>query len=52
MRRPSELRVNLTESVPIRIAYLTAWADEDGTMQFRDDVYGYDRREAKASCSR
>lgn len=34
--------VYLASSVPIYLVYLTAWADPDGVVQFRDDVYARD----------
>lgn len=34
----------LHEPVPIYIVYLTAWADADGTVHFRRDLYGRDVR--------
>jgi L,D-transpeptidase YcbB len=36
--------IRLQEPVPVHILYWTAWEDEDGTVEFRDDVYGHDRR--------
>lgn len=39
-----ERSVRLTRSVPVHLLYWTAWADEDGTVQFRNDLYGRDRR--------
>ena len=30
------------------ITYFTAWRDEEGSTQFRDDVYGHDARLAQA----
>ncbi len=34
--------VSLPHPVPVYIVYLTAWVDSDGTVQFRDDIYGLD----------
>ena len=34
--------LRLTHSIPIDIIYLTAWVDKEGTVQFREDIYGYD----------
>jgi len=34
--------VNLKQDIPVRIAYFTAYVDEDGTLHFFDDVYGFD----------
>jgi murein L,D-transpeptidase YcbB/YkuD len=34
--------LRLARSVPVAWVYLTAWAEGDGTVQFRDDVYGLD----------
>jgi murein L,D-transpeptidase YcbB/YkuD len=38
-----ERTVWLTEPVPIHIAYLTAWVDDYGSIQFRNDIYGLDQ---------
>ena len=37
-------RVDLRQSVPVYIVYLTAFAEPDGTVDFRDDAYGRDAR--------
>lgn len=34
--------VPLRESLPVHIAYLTAWVNKDGSVNFRRDVYGRD----------
>jgi len=38
-----ERTVLLPESIPIHLLYWTTWADEDGTVQFRNDIYGRDK---------
>ncbi len=35
--------LTLNESVPIDIIYLTSWVDNNGILNFRNDIYGYDR---------
>jgi L,D-transpeptidase YcbB len=37
-------QVNLTMKVPVLILYVTAVAEEDGTVHFFDDIYGHDKR--------
>ncbi len=37
-------RVSLSRPLPVFLFYWTAWVDEDGQVQFRDDIYGRDRR--------
>jgi murein L,D-transpeptidase YcbB/YkuD len=36
-------RIALKTPVPATVAYWTAFVDADGTMEFRPDVYGWDR---------
>jgi L,D-transpeptidase YcbB len=45
---PENHRVDLREPVPVFILYLTAFADEEGRVHFREDVYGYDAPIAEA----
>lgn len=33
----------LNKSVPVDIIYLTSWVDNKGILNFRNDIYGYDR---------
>ena len=40
--------MKLREKVPVDIIYLTAWVDYDGQLQFRDDVYHYDRMQLQS----
>jgi murein L,D-transpeptidase YcbB/YkuD len=35
-------RVQLSEEMPVTIAYWTAFVDDDGTIEFRPDIYGRD----------
>ncbi len=34
--------VNLTRPVPVHFVYITAWAERDGEVEFRPDIYGRD----------
>lgn len=34
--------VNLLQEVPVYLLYWTVWADENGEIQFRDDIYHRD----------
>jgi murein L,D-transpeptidase YcbB/YkuD len=40
--------VALPRPVPVYVTYFTAWVDDEGAVQFRDDVYGWDERLAAA----
>jgi murein L,D-transpeptidase YcbB/YkuD len=40
--------VKLPEPIPVHILYFTAWVEDDGTVQFRKDVYGHDAKLAAA----
>ncbi len=33
--------------IPVNVTYLTSWVDPDGTLQMRNDVYGYDKEQLK-----
>ena len=35
--------LRLSHSIPVDTTYLTTWVEEDGTVAFRDDIYGYDK---------
>src|ERR1700733_1146437 len=37
-------QVNLATKIPVLILYVTAVAEEDGTVHFFDDIYGHDQR--------
>ena len=40
--------LKMERTMPVYLVYLSAWADEDGVIAFRDDIYGHDRRLAAA----
>ena len=40
--------IRLRRTVPVHLSYITAWVAPDGTVQFRNDVYGRDARLAAA----
>ncbi len=44
MHSGKEKFVVLREIVPVIIVYFTAWIDEEGRLNFRDDIYGHDRK--------
>jgi murein L,D-transpeptidase YcbB/YkuD len=37
------VRIDLKTTVPVTVAYWTAFVDTDGTVEFRSDVYGWDQ---------
>lgn len=48
VRRGSEETVSLPRPVPVHLLYWTSWAEPDGSVQFRPDIYGRDAVLAKA----
>lgn len=42
MNSGEEKFVKLKKPVPVIIAYYTAWVDENGLLNFREDIYGHD----------
>jgi murein L,D-transpeptidase YcbB/YkuD len=47
MNSGKEQSVSVKKSVPVYITYYTAWIDEKGKMNFRNDVYGHDKDAAQ-----
>lgn len=46
--RTKTKRINLKHPRTNHIVYFTSWVDEAGVLQFRNDIYGQDKRVAKA----
>lgn len=42
MNQKTEKGVRLKQAVPVFIIYYTAWVDDEGQLNFRDDVYKHD----------
>ena len=42
MNDTEEKYVKLNKPIPVIIAYYTAWVDENGLLNFRDDIYNHD----------
>jgi murein L,D-transpeptidase YcbB/YkuD len=47
MNAAEEKWVTLKEPVPVFISYFTAWVDNDGLLNFRNDIYGHDKKMAE-----
>lgn len=43
LKGQTRTQLDLSDTVPVDIVYLTAWIGYDGLLQFRDDVYDYDK---------
>jgi murein L,D-transpeptidase YcbB/YkuD len=43
MQKSEPVTVPLTQHVPVYLVYRTAWAEQDGTVHFRKDIYGIDK---------
>jgi murein L,D-transpeptidase YcbB/YkuD len=39
--------VKVKDPIPVVITYYTAWVDENGQLNFRDDIYGHDGKLAE-----
>jgi murein L,D-transpeptidase YcbB/YkuD len=44
MNSDKEQTVEVKKPVPVAITYYTSWIDEKGRMNFRKDIYGYDKK--------
>ena len=43
-----ERTVSITQAIPVFITYFTAWANKNGTIEFRRDIYERDEKVLKA----
>jgi murein L,D-transpeptidase YcbB/YkuD len=39
-----EININFPHPIPVHLTYQTAFVDQDGKLQFREDIYGRDAR--------
>ncbi|MBS1609537.1 MAG: hypothetical protein JSS70_12425 [Bacteroidetes bacterium] len=46
MNSGKEQFVTLKHPMPVFIGYFTSWVDRDGKLNFRDDIYGHDKKMA------
>lgn len=46
MQSTTEQWVKLSKPVPVAIVYFTSWVDEEGKLNFREDIYGRDKKTA------
>jgi murein L,D-transpeptidase YcbB/YkuD len=44
MNAEEEKFVKVKKPVPVFITYYTAWVDDNGLLNFRDDIYGHDEK--------
>ncbi len=47
MNKGEQKYVKVKDPIPVVITYYTAWVDENGQLNFRDDIYGHDERLAE-----
>jgi murein L,D-transpeptidase YcbB/YkuD len=49
MHSGNERHVKLATTIPVHLAYFTAWVDAHGGLHFQPDIYGYDEKQARRS---
>ncbi len=47
MNSGNEKYVKVKDPIPVVITYYTAWVDDNGRLNFREDIYGHDARLAE-----
>jgi murein L,D-transpeptidase YcbB/YkuD len=48
MQQDKPENVKLPRKLPVYLVYFTAYTDEKGRLNFRDDVYGHDAKQLSA----
>jgi len=43
IKRGRTQSIRISEPIPVFLFYFTSWVEDDGTIQFRDDIYGRDK---------
>ncbi|MDZ7818353.1 MAG: L,D-transpeptidase family protein [Aliarcobacter sp.] len=43
LKDTNEKSLGLGRKIPVHLVYLTSWVDENGQLQFREDIYNYDK---------
>ncbi|MDY0051629.1 MAG: L,D-transpeptidase family protein [Aliarcobacter sp.] len=43
LKESDEKSIGLNKKIPIHLVYLTSWVDEHDVLQFREDIYNYDK---------
>ena len=43
LKETNEKSIGLSKKIPVHLVYLTSSVDEEGQLQFREDVYNYDK---------
>lgn len=36
--------ITLNKKIPVYVEYHTVWVDDEGIVQFRHDIYGYEKK--------
>jgi L,D-transpeptidase YcbB len=44
MYGPAEVNINFPSALPVHLTYQTAFVDDAGNLQIREDIYGRDQR--------
>ncbi len=47
LKGKKKTQLNLKNSVPVHIVYLTAWVDNNGLLYYCDDIYHYDKKQRR-----